>query len=408
MRSSPLTRFTRRPRRVAALALALAAAATAGVLVVAATGSSPAPNHPRVASSLLQPAPAETPTPDGTPESDGAAEPDDVTATPTASPSPSPGRRPHEGVPGHAQGGTTPPPPALGPSVTVPILLYHYIRTNPVASDREGFRLSVTPANFARQMALLHADGAHTVSLADVMQALAGGAALPPRSVVLTFDDGHDDFAFGAVPVLHDNGLTATSFVVPGFLGRSSYMTVDQLHAVVAAGMTVGAHTMRHVDLAAVSPQVAADEITRSRSVLQQLTGQPVADFAYPYGIFTSRVVAMVASAGFTDASTTEPGARQYASQPFLLRRDEVSGYDTLASFARKAGLPPPPAGWTATASPSPSGSSSPSGSPGVCARKDPTPEPAAAGRDTPSPSPSSSPSPSPCATPNARRHRGA
>ncbi|HEY2704446.1 MAG TPA: polysaccharide deacetylase family protein [Candidatus Dormibacteraeota bacterium] len=402
-----MTRFAHRPRRVAALVVTLAAAATAGVVVGAATGS-PAPQHPLVASSLLQPAPAQTATPDATPESDGAAEPDDVTATSvaTASPSPSPGPR-HEGVPGHAQGGAAPPPPAAGPSVTVPILLYHYVRTNPVATDREGFRLSVTPANFARQMALLHADGAHTVSLADVMQALAGGTPLPPRPVVLTFDDGHDDFAYRAVPVLQENGLTATSFVVPGFLGRSSYMTVDQLHAVVAAGMTVGAHTMHHVDLAAVSPQVAADEITRSRTVLQQLTGQPVADFAYPYGIFTARVVAMVASAGFADASTTEPGSRQYASQPFLLRRNEVSGYDTLASFARKAGLPPPAAGWTATASPAPSGSPSPSrsGSPGVCPRSgtDQGQEPAAAGHDTPS----ASPSPSPCATAGARGHRG-
>ncbi|MDB5064423.1 MAG: polysaccharide deacetylase, partial [Chloroflexi bacterium] len=282
---------------------------------------------------------------------------------------------------------------------------------NPVASDREGFRLSVTPASFARQMALLHADGARPVSMADVRRARPGGPPLPPPPVVLTLDDGHDDFAYRAVPVLQDNGLTATSFVVPGFLGRSSYMTVDQLHAVVAAGMTIGAHTMHHVDLARVSPSVAADEITRSRSVLQQLTGQPVADFAYPYGIFSSRVVEMVASAGFADAATTEPGMRQYASQPFLLRRNEVGGYDTLSSFAQKAGLPPPASGWTAPpASPSgaPSPSPSPSGSPGVCPQAQAaTPEPAAAGSEVPAPSPSSSPDPTPCATPQARRRHG-
>jgi peptidoglycan/xylan/chitin deacetylase (PgdA/CDA1 family) len=294
--------------------------------------------------------------------------------------------------------------------VSVPILLYHYVRTNPVASDREGFRLSVTPASFARQMALLHAAGAHAVSLAEVMRALAGGPPLPPRSLVLTFDDGHDDFAYRAVPVLQENGLTATSFVVPGFLGKSSYMTVDQLHAVVAAGMTIGAHTMHHVDLAAVSPSVAADEITRSRSTLQQMTGQPVADFAYPYGFFTSRVVAMVASAGFADAATTEPGTRQYASQRFLLRRNEVSGYDTLSSFAQKAGLPPPPSGWTAApAVPAPPGTASPapSGSPDICPQAQAaTPQPAA-GPESPAPSSSPSPDPSPCATPRARRRHG-
>jgi peptidoglycan/xylan/chitin deacetylase (PgdA/CDA1 family) len=409
MHRSPLTQSIRGPRRIAATVFVLAAAATAVGLAVA-TGP-PAPKHPLVASSQLNPAAPETPSPDSTPESDGAAEPDDVTATPGTPPDPTSPAPRHESVPGHAQGGAAPPPRPTGPSVSVPILLYHYVRTNPVASDREGFRLSVTPASFARQMALLHADGAHAVSMAEVMRALAGGPPLPPRPVVLTFDDGHDDFAYRAVPVLQDNGLTATSFVVPGFLGRSSYMTVDQLHAVVAAGMTIGAHTMHHVDLARVSPSVAADEITRSRSVLQQLTGQPVADFAYPYGIFSSRVVEMVASAGFADAATTEPGMRQYASQPFLLRRNEVGGYDTLSSFAQKAGLPPPASGWTAPpASPSgaPSPSPSPSGSPGVCPQAQAaTPEPAAAGSEVPAPSPSSSPDPTPCATPQARRRHG-
>ncbi|HEV7467035.1 MAG TPA: polysaccharide deacetylase family protein [Candidatus Dormibacteraeota bacterium] len=402
---------TRRRRRIAAILFVLAAAATAGVLAVATTAPARAPKHPLVASSQLRPTAPETPSPDTTPESDGAAEPEDVTATAGAAPAPSSPAPRRESVPGHAQGGTAAPPRPTGPSVSVPILLYHYVRTNPVASDREGFRLSVTPASFARQMALLHADGAHAVSLAEVMRALAGGPPLPPRPVVLTFDDGHDDFAYRAVPVLQDNGLTATSFVVPGFLGRSSYMTVDQLHAVVAAGMTIGAHTMHHVDLARVSPSVAADEITRSRSVLQQLTGQPVDDFAYPYGIFTSRVVAMVASAGFADAATTEPGARQYASQPFLLRRSEVGGYDTLGSFAQKAGLPAPPSGWIAPpASPPPWGpaSPSPSGSPDVCPQAQAaTPQPAAAGRESPAPSSSPSPDRSPCATPQARRRHG-
>ncbi|HEX3607559.1 MAG TPA: polysaccharide deacetylase family protein [Candidatus Dormibacteraeota bacterium] len=392
MLHSFLAKSFRRPRRVVAILLALALAAAVSVLTVAATGR-PGPDHPLVASSQLQPA-AESadPSPDTAPPSDpqsdgGVAAEDPGAAQPASAPSPRPGPSggPHEGVPGHAQGGAAPPPPASGPSISVPILLYHYIRGNPRASDREGFRLSVTPDNFARQMALLHADGVHTVSLADVMNALTGGPPLPPRSVVLTFDDGHDDFAFRAVPVLSQYGFTATNFVVPGFLGRSSYMSVDQLHDAVAAGMTIGAHTMHHVDLAAEPAAVATHEITQSRAVLQQLTGQPVDDFAYPYGIFNSAVVRMVARAGFRDASTTEPGIHQYASQPLLLRRNAISGYDSLNSFALKAGLPLPPRNWQAANPPASSASPSPSGSG--------------------SPSPSGSASPRATATPSDRRH---
>ena len=355
-------------RRLAVLCAVALGGASIAVAAVAASGSGPAARHPLVASTRREPADAPV-TPDATPESDGAADPEDVTATSSARPATAP---PQDAAPGHSQGGAAPPPPRAGPSVNVPILLYHYIRGNPRASDREGFRLSVTPANLEQQMGLLAADGAHTVSLDDVMRALSGGPPLPARPVVLTFDDGHDDFAFRAVPVLQSYGFSATAFVVPGFLGRSSYLSLAQLHGVVAAGMTIGAHTMHHVDLAAVAASVATDEISRSRTVLQALTGQQVLDFAYPYGIFTARVIGMVRQAGFRDASTTEPGTRQYASQPFLLRRIEVSGYDTLSSFARKAGLPPPPRGFVPPSpSASPPGSPSPSPSPSPSATAD-------------------------------------
>jgi hypothetical protein len=99
----------------------------------------------------------------------------------------------------------------------------------------------------------------------------------------------------------------------------------------------------------------------------------------------------MVRQAGFTDASSTEPGTRQYASQPFVLRRIEVGGYDTLSSFAQKAGVPAPPKGWVAP-SPSPRVSPAPSDSP----------------LPSPSPSPSEpSPSPRPGETPSARHRQG-
>ena len=118
-----------------------------------------------------------------------------------------------------------------GPTVTsahcvdVPILLYHYIRVNPNARDRTGFMLSVPPAAFQAQMDWLHLNGVHTVTLEQVAAALDGKQTLPPHAIVITFDDGHDDFATRAVPLLLREHFVATTFVVPGFLGTSSYMT---------------------------------------------------------------------------------------------------------------------------------------------------------------------------------------
>jgi peptidoglycan/xylan/chitin deacetylase (PgdA/CDA1 family) len=247
------------------------------------------------------------------------------------------------------------PPPLLvqgsgGARLVVPILMYHYIRVNPVASDTVGFGLSVTPDAFAQQMAYLHSVGGHTVTLAQVMSALNGGPGLPSRSVVLTFDDGHDDFATQAVPVMQRYGFVGTDFVVPGFLGHTSYMTAAQVKQVDAIGMVIGAHTVHHVALASVSLYVAQAEIDGSKQLLEQLLGHPVLDFAYPYGSYDAAVGNLVRAAGFRDAATTYNGDVQYASLPFVLNRYKVMGGESLATFAGQALLPPPPRAWTAAA----------------------------------------------------------
>src|SRR5579884_3853514 len=188
--------------------------------------------------------------------------------------------------------------------------------------------------------------GGHPVTLSQVLQAMAGGAPLPPHPVVLTFDDGYDDFATAATPVLLRDGFVGTDFVVSGFVGRPGYMTAQQVQQVAAAGMVIGAHTVHHVDLAALPAALQAIEIASSRQVLQQLLHRPVLDFAYPYGDFTATTAALVAKAGFSDAVTLTAGTQQCASDRYLLDRIRVQGSDTVWTFARSAGVAPPPPGW--------------------------------------------------------------
>lgn len=229
-----------------------------------------------------------------------------------------------------------------GPHITLPILLYHYIRVNPVPSDKVGWNLSVTPTNFAQQMAFLRFIGAHTLTLGDALDALRTGKALPPRSVILTFDDGYFDFASKAAPVMFQDGLKGTVFVVSGFLGRNGYMTRPQVRQVAAMGMVIGCHTVSHVALAGVPLSFAQQQIDIAHQQLQQLTGTPVTDFAYPYGSYDAAVEQLVKANGFADAVTTDAGAELYLSQPDAWPRYRVGGSDTLLSFAHKAlfGMP--------------------------------------------------------------------
>src|SRR3984893_1845623 len=141
----------------------------------------------------------------------------------------------------------------------------------------------------------LHAAGGHPVTMEKLMTALNGGAGLPSHPVVLTFDDGHDDFTTLAAPILARNRIVGINYVVSGFLGRYAYITAAQVQNVAAMGMVIGAHTVDHVNLNAMSSQVAKTEIGASKAALEHLLGHPVKDFAYSCFDFNGSVVSVVA-----------------------------------------------------------------------------------------------------------------
>ena len=91
----------------------------------------------------------------------------------------------------------------LTPSLHVPILMYHYISVNPHApGDPLRTRLSVPPAQFAQQLAYLHRAQYTTITLDNLVDALEMRTSLPPKPVILTFDDGYADFFTNAYPLL--------------------------------------------------------------------------------------------------------------------------------------------------------------------------------------------------------------
>jgi peptidoglycan/xylan/chitin deacetylase (PgdA/CDA1 family) len=237
-------------------------------------------------------------------------------------------------------------PGAATAHITVPILVYHYVRIDANPRDRVGFGLSTPPAVFRAEMDWLREAGGHTVTLAQVMAALEGGHPLPPHPVVLTFDDGHSDFATSAVPVLLADGFVATAFVNTGFMGKPSYMTAQQVQQVAAEGMVIGDHTVNHVDLNALPAAAAREEIAADRATLQSVTGQPVLDFAYPYGDYDAQTVSIVASLGFRDAVTMRFGRTEWLAQPFTMPRMRMGGSDSVSDFAYAAGIVAPPPHW--------------------------------------------------------------
>jgi peptidoglycan/xylan/chitin deacetylase (PgdA/CDA1 family) len=273
-----------------------------------------------------------------------------------------------------------------GPATYVPILYYHYIRTNPNPRDRVGFGLSTPPAAFAAQMQYLANHGFHVVSLHQAVLAVKNHTALPARPVVLTFDDGYADFFTNAVPILQHHGFTATSFVVSGRMGWGGYMSPSQIVAADGMGFTIGAHTVDHVALAAQAPSRASWQIRQSKLTLEGLLGHPVLDFAYPYGSFNAYDKAQSKSLGFETAVSTLSGAWHSAGQLFELSRVRIGGGLPLPYFARLLNGSPPTSAELAGTTARPSATPVPT--------PNPTPVPTPAPAPSPTPSPTQGPTP--------------
>jgi peptidoglycan/xylan/chitin deacetylase (PgdA/CDA1 family) len=219
---------------------------------------------------------------------------------------------------------------AQGPDrVIVPILLYHRIG---VSSTNNPYYLP--PDKFEQQMKLLH-DWEYTVIPVELLvKAIKEGAELPPRPVILTFDDGDVSVYTTAFPIMQKYGLTGVTYIVGNYMGTDGYMSAGQIKKLVAAGWEVGSHSRSHRDLTRLAPEVQRMEIVEARKVLQKATGADVSTFAYPFGLMNSAVGDYAHFAGYIAAMGLGFTADQGKSNLFWLQRRDIPGSIDIKRFA--------------------------------------------------------------------------
>ena len=147
-------------------------------------------------------------------------------------------------------------------------------------------------------MEALAASSVKVVPLAEILD--------HPSAIAITFDDAFGNLADHAVPVLASLSLPATIFAVSGYCGKRnqwptqpagipdmpllSWAALRDLPKEIA----LGAHTVTHPHLTALSEADMRREVLDSREEIEQRTGRPVTTFAYPYGTADARTTALV------------------------------------------------------------------------------------------------------------------
>jgi peptidoglycan/xylan/chitin deacetylase (PgdA/CDA1 family) len=231
--------------------------------------------------------------------------------------------------------------PQLAPVATtaefaVPVLMYHRIAVlapdaGPLLRD-----LTVSPAEFERQVRYLVENGYSILTAGQVERAVRLREELPVRAVALTLDDGYDDNFTQAFPILRRYGLDGTLFLVTSTVDTPGHVRWGEAREMLEEGMEFGSHTVHHFDLTILSLPELDRELRDSREKLERQLETPVRQIAYPSGQYNERVKERARWAGYLAGWKKGGGWVTPESDPLLLPRVRVRGSTTMARFIQK------------------------------------------------------------------------
>ena len=226
------------------------------------------------------------------------------------------------------------PAPAINKSAAVMVLCYHRLEEKPRPTDT----LAMTPGEFEKEMGQIKEAGFTVIPMQDMLAWRRGDKDIPPKSCVITIDDGYVSGYDTAWPILKKFGYPFTMFVYINYInsgGKS--VTWDQLAEMRDAGVDIESHTYSHGDLRNPNDKYAVDkhtfemiqndvktlgvdgwmrkEIVDSKKVLEQQLGIKVNAIAYPFGKYDQKVRDLVKEAGY-EAGFTVYGQRLSHSSP--------------------------------------------------------------------------------------------
>lgn len=235
--------------------------------------------------------------------------------------------------------------------MSLPVLLYHHVGPRRAGTYPE---LTVTLEQFERQVSWLARRGYVGIRPSDWLAFRRGGATLPGKPVLITFDDAYVEVAELALPVLRRRGFGAAVYVVTGYVGESNawdhaqypqplgLMSAGQIRQWADHGIEFGSHSRFHPDLTSLTSDRLAEEVAGSADDLARILGNRAVSFAYPFGALNQRVRDCVART-FSLAMSCEEGLNTLATDPHLMRRLPVTPASTMLDFAWRVRLGEPP-----------------------------------------------------------------
>ena len=193
----------------------------------------------------------------------------------------------------------------------VPVLCYHHIRTAPKPGKPLNL-YEVTLADFKDQMKALADSGYKTITTDQLYDYLAYGSPIPEKPVMITYDDTDEEQFTMAKPEMDKYGFKGVYFIMTISMNRPRYMTKEQIKQLSDEGHVIASHTWDHSRVDRYKYENTIEEggrkkvvndwdqqLVKTKTKLEEITGKPVEYFAYPFGIWSKEGLPEIEKRGY-------------------------------------------------------------------------------------------------------------
>jgi len=229
--------------------------------------------------------------------------------------------------------------------MNLPILLYRKITDE---NERMDDNFSISLADFKSQMEFLKSSGYTSISQNDLLNHVTNKKRLPPKSIMITFDNSYECLLSVVKPVLDSAGFKAVVFVASKSIGMYNFwdnpdektrvpcLDKNSLLSLIKQGWEIGSHSLTHAHLTKITEEKIIKEIYGSKFDLEQILQTNVISFAYPYGEYNDAIKNIVIKAGYKLGFSITSPSFTVTGDPFMMRRILIQKSDSMDLFKRK------------------------------------------------------------------------
>lgn len=209
----------------------------------------------------------------------------------------------------------------------IPVIYYHSVKES---ADNE---VTITPEMLKTELKYIHDEGYVTLTISQLKSYILNDSPIPPKSILITFDDGYMDNYYSAFPILKEFNMTATIFCITSELDGSYYLSKEAIREMSAYGIDIESHTLTHPHLNKLNYDQQLAELVASKKTLEEITGKEISSLAYPYGDFNDDSVKATKDAGYALGFTTKLGLSDRNDNPLTLDRIYISSKYDMNTF---------------------------------------------------------------------------